>query len=74
MTKSPSTTSLEFLTQIRAQWSEAGPIVDSLTQLYARVRFGHEPLTESELAEAESQLRTLRLLRRSIPDSQQPSH
>ncbi len=70
--KPASTTSVEFLEQIRARWSEAWPLVDSVTQLYARVRFGEAALTDADLATAQAQLRTLRLLERSTADSQQP--
>lgn len=73
ITKSASATSLEFLEQIRARWGEAGPLVDSVTQLYARARFGHATLTDEDLATAEAQLRTLRRLGRSTAGSHPPS-
>ncbi|MCW5797666.1 MAG: DUF3488 domain-containing protein [Nitrospira sp.] len=70
ITKPASATSAEFLAQIRTRWGEAWPLVDSVTQLYAQVRFGQVALTEEALATAQAQLRTLRLLGRSTADSQ----
>lgn len=70
ITKPASATSVEFLEQIRTRWGEAWPLVDSVTRLYARVRFGEAALTEADLATAEVQLRTLRLLKRKTADSQ----
>ena len=72
LTKPASTTSLEFLNHIQARWGEAWPFAHAVTQLYTRVRFGQAPLTDEDLVIAETQLRKLRLLRRSTTDLQQP--
>ncbi|MGC3975448.1 MAG: DUF3488 and transglutaminase-like domain-containing protein [Nitrospira sp.] len=68
--KPASATSGEFLEQIRTRWGEAWPLVDSVTRLYAQVRFGEAALTDADLATAQTQLRKLRLLGRSTADSQ----
>ena len=65
--KAASATPLEFLHDVHAQWSEAWPSADGLTQLYTRVRFGHAPLTAEERSTAEGLLHTLRALGRSTP-------
>ncbi|MBA5869921.1 MAG: DUF4129 domain-containing protein, partial [Nitrospira sp. CR2.1] len=65
ITKPASATPQEFLHKIRERWSEAWPIIDSVTQLYARVRFGQAPLTVDEVTTAEHNVRRLRALRQS---------
>ncbi|MBS0169240.1 MAG: DUF3488 domain-containing protein [Nitrospira sp.] len=69
LTKSASTTPQEFVHNIQERWSEAWPLVESVTQLYARVRFGEAELTAAEIASAEQDLHHLRSLARSAkPD------
>lgn len=63
--KPASTTPQEFLHKIRERWSEAWPIAESVTQLYARVRFGQAPLSAAEITTAENDVRQLRALSRS---------
>lgn len=71
--KPANTTPQEFLHKIRERWSEAWPMVDSVTQLYARVRFGQAPLTTEDITTAEHDLRHLRTLGRSAKPAPQPS-
>ncbi|MCS6326050.1 MAG: DUF4129 domain-containing protein [Nitrospira sp.] len=73
ITKPASTTPQEFLHKIREGWSEAWPIVHSVTQLYARVRFGKAPLTTEEISTAENNVRQLRALRQSVRPAPRPS-
>ncbi len=73
ITKPASTTPQEFLHKIREGWSEAWPIVHSVTQLYARVRFGKAPLTSEEITTAENDVRQLRALRQSARPDPRPS-
>ncbi len=63
--KSATTTPQEFLHKIQERWGEAWPLVDSVTQLYTRVRFGEAPLTPKETAMAEHDVRCLRSFARS---------
>lgn len=72
ITKSASTTPLEFLEQVRTRWGEAWPLVDAVTRLYAQVRFGEAALTEADLAKAENNVRYLRSLSRSKKPTLQP--
>lgn len=72
--KPASATPQEFLYKIRERWSEAWPIVDSVTQLYARVRFGRAPLTAEEITTAEHDVRQLRALSRSARPAPRRSH
>ena len=74
ITKPVSATSVEFLEQIRTRCGEAWPLVDSVTRLYAHVRFGQAALTEEARATAEAHVRALRLLGGPTADSQAPSH
>jgi len=72
--KPASNTPQEFLHEIRERWSEAWPIVESVTQLYARVRFGEAPLTAEEVTTAEHDVRRLRVLSRSVRAAPRSSH
>lgn len=71
--KPASTTPREFLHHIRERWSEAWPMVDSVTRLYARVRFGEAALSAEEITTAENDLRRLRTLSRPAKPTPQPS-
>jgi hypothetical protein len=62
LAKSPGATPWEFARQVARDWAEAGRPVDRLTDLYCRVRFGQQPLTQTDLLEAESILTDLQTL------------
>jgi len=64
LTKPPSTTPLAFAKHVTRDWADAGKFVGPLTDLYCRVRFGHEPLTADERQLADSLLRELRSQKR----------
>ncbi|HKN85787.1 MAG TPA: DUF3488 and transglutaminase-like domain-containing protein [Nitrospiraceae bacterium] len=57
--KPPGTTPLEFSKRIWQEYHAAGPLVQELTVLYYRVRFGHEPLSQYDLQQAEELLMRL---------------
>lgn len=69
--KPASATPMELLRHVREEWAEAWPCADALTQLYTRVRFGHEPLTAEDHRAAENLLRRLRTLERAPTRSPQ---
>jgi hypothetical protein len=62
--KTPAATSIEFLEEIRSQWSDALSCTEPITHLYTRVRFGGAPLSAEEYDAAQQALRTLRTLAR----------
>jgi len=62
--KQPGSTPIEFLHLVRAEWSEAGSIVATFTELYYRGRFSPSPLTQEETTLAANQIRSLQQLRR----------
>jgi hypothetical protein len=64
LTKAPSTTPLAFAKHVTRAWADAAKFVEPLTDLYCRVRFGHQPLTADERQRADSLLRELRGIRR----------
>ena len=57
--KQPGTTPLEFSKRVCQEYRAAGPLVQQLTVLYYRVRFGHEPLSQYDLQQAEGLLTRL---------------
>ncbi len=59
---STSTTPTELLQLVRRHWQEAGPQIETLTNLYCRVRFGHTPLTTEDMVLAEDLLLSLRTI------------
>ncbi|MER3422691.1 MAG: hypothetical protein C4293_05140 [Nitrospiraceae bacterium] len=58
--KAPGTTPLEFAKQVTREWAEAGELVNRLTQLYCRARFGEERLSKRDLQQVEELLTRLR--------------
>lgn len=69
-----STTPGEFLRQIQAQWAEAWPSADALTQIYTRARFGRAPLTQDDLSTARRLLHTLQAQRHPAAHAASDSH
>jgi protein-glutamine gamma-glutamyltransferase len=59
MNKEPGATPLEFSVRICLKYEAAGPLVQELTILYYRVRFGHESLSSYEVQQAEELLTRL---------------
>jgi hypothetical protein len=53
---------LEFLRVTRMQWNEAGSVVETITELYCRARFGCRGLTQEELHSAQDCFRRLTAL------------
>lgn len=62
--KAPGTTALELSKQVIREWTEAGPLVNRLTELYCRARFGEERLSELDLQQAEELLTRLKNTKR----------
>lgn len=62
--KSPGVTPLEFARLVTREWREAGRVVEPLTDLYCRARFGHAPLSPEEFKQADTLLSGLRSTRR----------
>jgi protein-glutamine gamma-glutamyltransferase len=56
VSKQPGTTPLEFSARVCREYHAAGPLVQELTALYYRVRFGHELLSQYDLQQAEELL------------------
>ena len=59
VSKQPGATPLEFSTRVCREFHAAGPLVQELTALYYRVRFGHELLSQYDLQHAEELLTRL---------------
>ena len=59
VTKEPGATPLEFSVRIHLEYEAAGPLVQELTALYYRVRFGHESLSSYDIQQAEELLTQL---------------
>ena len=57
--KPAAATALEFSARVRQEYQAAGPLVQELTALYYRGRFGHESLSPSDLQQAEHLLTQL---------------
>jgi protein-glutamine gamma-glutamyltransferase len=57
--KPSAETALEFNARVRQEYQAAGPLVQELTALYYRSRFGHESLSPSALQQAEPLLTQL---------------
>lgn len=64
ISKTVSSTPLEFARSVAQEWSMASRFVDPVTQLYCRVRFGQQALSPSELQQAKELLAGLRTVRR----------
>lgn len=62
----PSTTPLEFVRIVSANWKSGEPIVANVTALYCRGRFGGTPLSREELAQAREQITALQNLSRAM--------
>jgi hypothetical protein len=62
--RSPGTTPNELVRSVRRHWGIAAPHVESLTNLYCRVRFGRASLSATDLTDANSLLDQLRRLPR----------
>ncbi|NJN70751.1 MAG: DUF4129 domain-containing protein [Nitrospira sp.] len=62
ISKTATTTPLEFVHIARIRWSEANLAVAFITELYCRARFGGIHLTEEELGVAEDRFRHLMML------------
>jgi hypothetical protein len=62
--KSPGATPLEFARLVTREWREAGRVVEPLTDLYCRARFGQAPLSHEEFKHADTLLAGLRSVRR----------
>ena len=62
--KAPGATPFEFARLVGREWADAGQLVERLTELYCRVRFGQSPLSPEEVKSAESMLAGLRSTRR----------
>jgi hypothetical protein len=56
VSKQPGTTPLEFSARVCREYHAAGSLVQELTALYYRVRFGHELLSLYDLQQAEELL------------------
>jgi hypothetical protein len=59
VSKQPGATPLEFSARVCREFHAAGPLVQELTALYYRVRFGHELLSQYDLQRAEELLTRL---------------
>jgi Transglutaminase-like enzymes, putative cysteine proteases len=59
VSKQPCATPLEFSARVCREFHAAGPLVQELTALYYRVRFGHELLSQYDLQQAEELLTRL---------------
>ncbi len=59
LNKEPGATPLEFSARICLEYEAAGPLVQELTALYYRVRFGHESLSPYDVQQAERLLTRL---------------
>lgn len=64
LAKPVGTAPLEFLALIRRQWTEAGPLAGTITDLYCRGRFGQTPLSHEDLRLARQTLQQLMILER----------
>jgi hypothetical protein len=62
--KAPGATPLEFARVVAREWTAVARVVESLTDLYCRVRFGQAPLSSEDLQSAESLLTALRAAKR----------
>lgn len=62
--KSPGATPLEFARLVTREWREAGRVVEPLTDLYCKARFGQAPLSHEEFKHADTLLAGLRSVRR----------
>jgi hypothetical protein len=62
--RSAATTPNELVRSVRRRWGIAAPHVESLTNLYCRVRYGQASLSATDLADADSLLDQLRTLPR----------
>lgn len=62
--KSPGATPLEFARLVTREWREAGRVVEPLTDLYCRARFGQALLSHEEFKHADTLLAGLRSVRR----------
>jgi len=58
--KAGGCTPLEFSRRIAEEWEDARPFVTPLTELYCRVRYGHEPFEHHDQQRAEELLQGLR--------------
>lgn len=65
LAKAPGVTASEFARAVSHDWTQAGPFILPLTDLYCRVRFGRAPLTPDDLQQAETLLAGLGAARRS---------
>ena len=59
LTKDPAATPLEFCARVCHEYQAAGPLVQELTTLYYRGRFGHESLSRDDIQQAEQLLAQL---------------
>jgi len=64
--KAPGVTPLEFAKRVHQEWADAGRLIEPVTAIYCRVRFGQAPLLPEDLAQAETVLESLRALRRPV--------
>jgi hypothetical protein len=64
--KGPAATALEFCARVCHECQAAGPLVQDLTALYYRGRFGHESLSHHDLQQAEQLLTQLASVPRSL--------
>ncbi len=64
--KAGGCTPLEFSRRIAEEWADAGPFVTPLTELYCRVRYGHEPFEDHDRQRAEELLQGLRAAAPSV--------
>ncbi len=62
--KQPGATAHELAAIVSTQWGEAARLVEPLTDLYCRVRFGHAPLSPDERRQAEAWLSALKAMPR----------
>ena len=62
--KPPGATPLEFARMVAGDWTEAAVIIQALTELYCRIRFGQTSLGSQELNQANKWLSALRVARR----------
>ncbi len=61
--KTPWMTPHEFVDQVRLRRRSAAPMVEPITELYCRVRFGQAPLPSEEVQHAETLLQDLAAMR-----------
>lgn len=64
LSRSIALTPLELVEITQVRWKEAHSAVASITELYCRSRFGHLPLSQEDLKQAEAHLRRLLELRK----------